>query len=80
MAAEIELPDGTPAQYNGKWDCPDPKAIPVLNYFTEKVMEEVDLNIFPNRHASIAERVVAKIVGAKMIRFDPVKGRPGAIY
>lgn len=81
MAAEIQLPDGTPAIYDGKWHCSDPKAIPMLEYFTGEVLkEEYDTTAFPNRHASIAELVAAKIIGAKLVRYDPVKSRPGAIY
>lgn len=77
MAAEIELPDGTPALYNGKWTCADPKAIPMLDYFTEKVREHWWATAFPNPHANIAEHVVAMIAGAKMVRYDPLPKIPG---
>ena len=82
MAAEIELPDGTPALYTGaEWVCDDPKAIPVLEYFTEKVFEEiVDPAILPNPCADIAELVVAKFLGAKLIRYDEVEYNPDVDY
>jgi hypothetical protein len=78
MAAEIELPDGEIACYTGgKWDCSDPKAIPVLEYFTAKVFEEeVDPAIFANPCADVAARVVAKFLGAKLIRYDSAEWRP----
>ena len=81
MAAEIELQDGTPAIYTGtEWLCPDPKAVPMLEYFTEQVFNEVYESDLPNICAGVARRVVAKIVGAKLVRYDAVKNSPGAIY
>jgi len=73
MAAEIELPDGTPAMIdNGVWFSPDPDAIPVLNYFTERIQHET----FTNPDGETAREVAAMIVGARFIYSDPAEPLP----
>ena len=78
MAAEIELPDGTRAIYDGRWQCSDPKAIPVLNYFTDKALERMDYE--PSYIRYVAVEVVAVIVGSRVVRIDPPVYRQGVHY
>ncbi len=70
MAAIIALPDGMRAMiHQREWFCPDKAAMPVLEYFTEKVndIDETD----PDRHIALA--VVSMMAGARLICAD----RPG---
>jgi hypothetical protein len=77
MAAIIELPDGTRATLQGyKWTCSDPKAIPVLEFFSKRV----DGHVHTNPASIIANGVVKVIVGSRLIHADPtVPLPPGAI-
>ncbi len=68
MAAEIEMPDGTPAMIeDGVWYFPDPRAIPVLEYFTERIVGEA----VTNYDSEVAREVVTMMVGARFIYSDP---------
>ena len=77
MAAQIELPDGHVATYNGSlgWECSDPKSKVVLEYFTEKAMELMAGEYHPNEIAAIATRVAGMIVGARVIWVQPLSPR-----
>ena len=68
MAAIISLPDGTRATiHQNRWSCSDPKAIPVLEYFSARV----DGDTFTNHDGQIARGVAGMIVGARFISSDP---------
>ena len=68
MAARIILPDGTPATIHSRtWSCPDPEALPVLDYFARRIGSRV----YEHIEDTVARGVVAILVGARFVDSDP---------
>ena len=86
MGAQIQLPDGTVATYNGEqgWDDfsdDDPKVKVMLEYFTEKAIESIGGRYHPNPSTAIAREVAGMIVGARIVWEPPMKpSEPGVEY
>jgi hypothetical protein len=86
MAAQIQLPDGTVATYNGEqgWDDfsdDDPKVKVMLEYFTEKAIEAIGGRYHPYPATAIAREVAGMIVGARVVWEQPTKpSEPDTIY
>ena len=65
MAAILQLPIGTFGICSyGKWYSPDPKAAPMLEYFSRYVTGDV----YTNPDSAHAREVAKMIVGARFIR------------
>ena len=65
MAAIIKLPSGIYATIiRGQWFCPDPHAMPMLEYFAEEAIQRRKATT----DDEIAQGVVEMIVGARFIR------------
>ena len=70
MAAKILLPDGTPATLIGrKWQCSDPDAIPVLEYFSSLVPREV----YQNKEEVKARGVAEFLIGSQYLGCDSLR-------
>lgn len=70
MPARILLPDGTPASIHlNVWSCPDPAALPVLEYFSN----QVDPPVWDDSDHVRAMGVVKVLVGSHFV--DSERGR-----
>ena len=73
MAAILQLPNGTFGICSyGKWYSPDPKAAPMLEYFSRYVTGDV----YTNPDSAHAREVAKMIVGARFIYSDPSEPIP----
>jgi len=70
MFYHIKLhPKGPHALYiDGRWTCPDPPAIPMLEYFTKEVKKA---------RPACSEEEMVRAVAASIVGCEFIMGRPG---